>query len=117
MTKDIIHLLIITELEVASWLGWRDSNFEGMGCIFCFDLRSCYTGYMGLFDDLLGKASELTGMGQDATDAAGQVTENVTSQVDEVTGQVQEQVTNVTENLPQDPQDIINHISGDSNKE
>jgi hypothetical protein len=71
---------------------------------------------MGLFDDLLGKASELTGIGQDAADAAGQVTETVTSQVDEVTGQVQEQVTNVTENLPQDPQDILNHFSGDSNE-
>jgi gas vesicle protein len=71
---------------------------------------------MGLFDDLLGKASELTGIGQDAADAANQVTENVTSQVDEVTGQAQEQVTNATENLPQDSQDIINHISGDSNE-
>ena len=71
---------------------------------------------MGLFDDLLGKASELTGMGQDAADAAGQAAEDITSQAGDVQGQVEEQVTNVTEQLPQDPADVASQIFGDNQK-
>lgn len=72
---------------------------------------------MGLFDDILGQASELTGMGQDAADAAGQAAEDITSQVGDVQGQVEEQVTNVTEQLPQDPADIAGGFFGDNNQE
>ena len=72
---------------------------------------------MGLFDDLLGQASELTGMGQDAADAAGQAAEDITSQVGDVQGQVEEQVTNVTEQLPQDPTDVAGGFFGDNNQE
>jgi hypothetical protein len=71
---------------------------------------------MGLFDNLLGKASQLNEMGQHAVDAASQAIENLPSQLGDTTEQAKEQVTNVTENLPQDPQDIINNISGDSNE-
>lgn len=65
---------------------------------------------MGLFDDLFQKASELTGMGQDAVDAASQATEDVTAQV-------QDQVQGVTEQLPTDPQDAANQIFGDNNQD
>ncbi len=65
---------------------------------------------MGLFDDLLSKATELTGMGQDAADAASQATEDVTSQA-------QDQIANVTEQLPTDPQDVADQIFGDQNQE
>lgn len=65
---------------------------------------------MGLFDDILAKATELTGMGQDAADAASQATEEATSQV-------QDQVSNVTEQLPVDPQDAADQLFGGQNQE
>ena len=71
---------------------------------------------MGLFDDLLGKASELTDMGQNAADAAGQAAEDITSQAGDIQGQVEEQVASVTEQLPQDPTEVANQIFGDNQK-
>jgi chemotaxis response regulator CheB len=65
---------------------------------------------MGLFDDILGKATELTGMGQDAADSASQMTE-------EGTARVEEQATNLTENVPQDVTDAASQFFGDSNNE
>lgn len=72
---------------------------------------------MGLFDNLLGKVTELSDMGQQAVDGLGNAIENLPSQLGETTEQAKEQVSNVTENLPQDPQDIIDKVSGESNKE
>lgn len=65
---------------------------------------------MGLFDDLLANVSELTGMGQDAADAASQATEEATSQMQDLT-------SNVTEQLPDSPQDAANQLFGDQNQE
>jgi hypothetical protein len=65
---------------------------------------------MGLFDDLLGQASELTGFGQDAVDSATQAAEDAKAQVED-------QVQGATEQLPQDPADIAGQFFGDKNNE
>lgn len=65
---------------------------------------------MGLFDDLLAKATELTGLGQDAADTASQA-------ADEATSQIQDLTSNVTEQLPDSPQDVANQLFGDQNQE
>lgn len=65
---------------------------------------------MGLFDDLLGKASDFINQGQDAADTASQATEEVTSQV-------QEQIQGATEQIPTDPQDAIDQVFGDQDQE
>jgi hypothetical protein len=64
---------------------------------------------MGLFEDLLAKASELTGMGQDAAGAASQAVEDVQTQAED-------HIANATEQLPQDPADVAGRIFGDNEK-
>lgn len=65
---------------------------------------------MGLFDDLLGKASELTGIGQDAADAASQA-------AGDLGAQAEEHITGLTEHLPQDPADIAESLFGGENEQ
>jgi hypothetical protein len=60
---------------------------------------------MGLFDDILGKVTDLTGMGQDAADNAGQMAEDAKAQVEE-------HVSGITEQLPQDPTEIAGQLFG-----
>lgn len=64
---------------------------------------------MGLFDDLLGKASELTGMGQDAAEQAGQAAQDAKAQVEE-------QVSGITDQLPEDPTGITDQLFGNDNE-
>lgn len=73
-------------------------------------MTACYTEIMGLFDDILAKATELTGMGQDVTDTASQATEDVTSQV-------QEHIEGATEQIPTDPQDVADQVFGGHEQE
>lgn|GEM_PF-6004771 len=65
----------------------------------------CYSKVMGLFDDIFSKATEITGMGQDAADAATQAQE-------EVSAQAEEHLQNATEQLPENPQDAVDQILG-----
>lgn len=60
---------------------------------------------MGLFDDLLGKAQELMGGGQDAID-------NATQAAGDLTGQAEEHITGLTEQLPQDPAEAASQLFG-----
>jgi hypothetical protein len=64
---------------------------------------------MGLFDDILGKVSELTSSGQDAIDSASQA-------AGDLQGQAEEQMTNITEQLPQDPTGITDQLFGNENE-
>lgn len=64
---------------------------------------------MGLFDDILGKVSELTNMGQDTVDSASQAAGDLQTQAED-------QVTNITDQLPQDPTDITDQLLGNDNE-
>jgi hypothetical protein len=65
---------------------------------------------MGIFDDLLAKATEFTGIGQDAADAASQAAEDATSQV-------QDHIQGAAEQIPTDPQDVGDQLFGNNEQE
>lgn len=65
---------------------------------------------MGLFDDILGKVTDLTGMGQDAIDGASQV-------ADDARTQAEEHVSGLTDQLPQQPEDVVGQIFGNNDEE
>ena len=67
----------------------------------------CYNGYMGFFDELFNRATELTNTGSDIADQAMQMAEDATSQVND-------QVQNLNDSALQDAADAADTFFGNS---